>query len=218
VTTRRKLAESSRGIGAVAQHMSGQCQSDEEDKAKVSYNSDHAVMRPQLVEGGQAMYTHPDGRQETVVVLKLHSEAEGDSVTIMVPSVGHEKQTTPERLSLQKLSASQPDSSPQAISSHGRLSSDLLASSHNSGCYGNDSSSDLGAATSKPALVSSASFVVVTCNILYSLVLSLFLFLFFSSLQIGPTQQNFVGPNAGTNIPVSAMRTGMGEVWPCNLQ
>ena len=213
----RKVAGSPIGIGAVAQHMPGQCQIDEEDKAEFSYNSDHAVMRPELVKGGQALYTHSDGRQETVDVLKLHSEAEGDYVTIMVPSVGHEKQTTPDRLSPQKLSASQPGS-PQAISSHDPLSSGLLASSHNSGCYGNYFSSDLGTATSKAAPVSRASFVVVTYNIFYSLVLSLFLFLFCSSLQTGPTHQNFVGPNAGTIIPVSAMRTGMGGVWPCNLQ
>merc|ERR1719379_1653372 len=46
-----------------------------------------------------AVYTHADGRSERVRVVKQHSAAEGDGVTIRIPSLDdRERQTTSERL------------------------------------------------------------------------------------------------------------------------
>jgi len=46
----------------------------------------------------EALYTHGDGTTERVTVVKEHSETEGGGFTILVPSLGRERQTVSERL------------------------------------------------------------------------------------------------------------------------
>jgi hypothetical protein len=45
-----------------------------------------------------AMYTSSDGTQEEVTIVKKMTDAEGGGYTIFIPSVGHERSTTEERL------------------------------------------------------------------------------------------------------------------------
>ena len=45
-----------------------------------------------------ATYIHSTGELESVTVVKRHSDAEGGGVTIMVPSLGRERMTLPERM------------------------------------------------------------------------------------------------------------------------
>ena len=46
------------------------------------------------------MYSHADGTQERVRVVKNHSDAEGGGYTIYIPSLKRERQTVEERLEL----------------------------------------------------------------------------------------------------------------------
>ena len=51
----------------------------------------------------EKVYTHTDGSRETVRIMKEHSNAEGGGVTIFIPSLGRERQTTKARLTTEWL-------------------------------------------------------------------------------------------------------------------
>lgn len=48
--------------------------------------------------GGSALYTHADGSQERAIIVKEHTAGEGGGVTIFLPSLKRERQTTRDRL------------------------------------------------------------------------------------------------------------------------
>jgi hypothetical protein len=66
-----------------------------------------AAADTQLAQQGQlVLYKHTDGSQERVRIVVDHSDVEGDGVTIFIPSLCRERQTTRDRISIHSSSSS----------------------------------------------------------------------------------------------------------------
>ena len=72
-----------------------------------THGGDDAVTTPEggvPLAGSKAVYTWSDGtgRLEVVTIVKIHSQIEGEAISIFVPSIAREKQTVIERLDFRR--------------------------------------------------------------------------------------------------------------------
>jgi hypothetical protein len=79
--------------------------------------------------GSKAVYTWSDGtgRLEVVTIMNVHSQSEGEAITIFVPSIAREKRTVIERLDFRRRAIDDCLRVPQAPSAMARATTSLTA-------------------------------------------------------------------------------------------